>query len=280
MLTVRLYLCGVRGSSPTSGADFAIGGHTSCVAVAHDGESPRLVLDGGTGLRILTQILHGRPFRGTIMLSHLHWDHMMGLPFFASGDHPDSEVRLLLPEQGEGAEALLGRAMSPPSFPITPSQLRGSWRFETYGAEELAIEGFDVIARDIPHAGGRTMGLRVADSTGTIAYMPDHAPHQLGPGEHGVGALHRDACELADGVDVLIHDAQYTSDELADRFTWGHAAADYPVELAEHCGAGRVLLFHHDPSRTDRDLEQILADVTTRSSRPVQLAVQGAEIDI
>jgi phosphoribosyl 1,2-cyclic phosphodiesterase len=280
LLDVRLYLCGVRGSSPTPGPEFTTGGHTSCVAVAHDDEAPRLVLDGGTGLRILTEVLDGKPFRGTLVLSHLHWDHMMGLPFFASGDHPDSDVRLLLPEQGEDAETLLGRAMSPPNFPITPSQLRGRWRFETYDEGELEIEGFTVLTREIPHTGGRTMGFRVADSSGSIAYLSDHAPHQLGAGENGVGELHPAACALADGVDVLVHDAQYTRYELPDRLTWGHAAADYSAELAERCGARRILLFHHDPMRTDAELTALRNDVALRTSVPVELAVQGVSIDI
>jgi phosphoribosyl 1,2-cyclic phosphodiesterase len=257
-----------------------VGGHTSCVALAHDGESPRLVLDAGTGLRVLTEVLQHRPFRGTIVLSHLHWDHIMGLPFFMSGDHPDADVRLLLPEQGEAAEALLGRAMSPPIFPITPSQLRGRWCFETYDPAEFEIEGFHVVAREVPHSGGRTMGLRIEDAGGSVAYLPDHAPHQLGWGDHGVGEVHPAASDLATDVDVLVHDAQYTRDELPGRATWGHAAAEYSVELAERCGARRVVLFHHDPFRTDADLAVIHAEVAARTRIPVDLAVEGSVIDI
>src|SRR5690606_20288355 len=148
---------------------------------------------------------------------------------------PDARVTLLVPEQGTAAEALLERMMSPPTFPITPDQLRGSWTFATYDAGDLEIEGFDVRAREIPHKGGRTMGLRVADASASIAYLPDHAPHLLGPGAHDVGEIHPAARELADGVDVLIHDAQYTRAELPHRFGWGHAAADYAVELGSAC---------------------------------------------
>lgn len=278
---MRLNLCGVRGSTPAVGHDFAeVGGHTSCVAIAHDGEAPSLVLDAGTGLRTLTPLLAGRPFAGTIALSHIHWDHVMGIPFFAAGDHPDARVTLLVPEQGEGAEALLERMMSPPTFPISPEQLRGDWTFSTYDVGDLEIEGFDVRVREIPHKGGRTMGLRVADSSGAIAYLPDHAPHVLGEGAHGVGELHPAARELADGVDVLIHDAQYTRSELPGRFHWGHAAADYAVELAEACGVGRVLLFHHDPSRTDVEVLELRDALAARSELPVDVAREGDVVDV
>jgi phosphoribosyl 1,2-cyclic phosphodiesterase len=284
---MRVHLCGVRGSTPAPGSDFAgVGGHTSCVAIAHDGDTPRLVLDAGTGLRTLSALLEGRPFVGTIVLSHLHWDHMMGLPFFAAGDHPDARVRLLMPTQGAGdggddsPEALLERMMSPPSFPITPAQLRGEWCFETYDEGELELEGFTVTAREVPHTGGRTMGLRVAAAGSSVTYMPDHAPHQLGPGASGVGELHPAARELALGTDLLIHDAQYTRTELPDRFTWGHAAADYPVELAEACGVGRVLMFHHDPMRTDAAVAALHAEVTAETDIVVDVAVEGTFVDV
>ena len=278
---MRLNLCGVRGSSPAPGHDFAeVGGHTSCVAVAHDDRPPSLVLDAGTGLRSLTSVLAGRPFVGTIVLSHVHWDHVMGIPFFAAGDHPDARVTLLVPEQGTAAEALLERMMSPPTFPITPDQLRGAWTFATYDAGDLEIEGFDVRAREIPHKGGRTMGLRVADSSASIAYLPDHAPHLIGPGAHDVGEIHPAARDLADGVDVLIHDAQYTRAELPHRFGWGHAAADYAVELGSACGVGRVLLFHHDPSRTDLEVAELRDSIAPSSDLRVDVAREGDVVEL
>jgi phosphoribosyl 1,2-cyclic phosphodiesterase len=204
----------------------------------------------------------------------------MGIPFFAAGAHPDARVTLLVPEQGEGAEALLERMMSPPTFPISPEQLRGQWCFDTYDTGDLEIEGFGVRAREIPHKGGRTMGLRIAGASAAIAYLPDHAPHQFGPGAHGVGELHPAARELAAEVDVLIHDAQYTSAELPHRFHWGHAAADYSVELAEACGVERVLLFHHDPSRTDAEVESLRDAIDHRANVRVDIAREGDVVDL
>ena len=99
---MRLNLCGVRGSTTAPGADFLhYGGHTSCVAIAHDDAArPTLLLDAGTGLRQVTSLLGGLPFDGTILLTHLHWDHVHGLPFFTGGDRDDARVSLLLPRQG------------------------------------------------------------------------------------------------------------------------------------------------------------------------------------
>ena len=122
---MKVHLCGVRGSTPVSGPEFdRYGGHTSCVVVCRDRERPRLILDAGTGLARAIPLFDGGPMLGTILLGHLHWDHTQGLPFFPPGDRPDARVRLVAPAQGD-IEAVLGRMMSPPHFPILPGQLRG-----------------------------------------------------------------------------------------------------------------------------------------------------------
>lgn len=234
------------------------GGNTSCVAIAWDGAGPTLLLDAGTGLSRVSRMLEGRPFRGTILLGHLHWDHTQGLPFFRSGDQDGSAVRLLLPAQGEeSAEALLGRGMSPPHFPITPGQLRGAWSFGHVEEGDHEIEGFSVRAREIPHKGGRTFGYRISDGQHTIAYLSDHHPYSLGEGPEGFGPYHEAALELAHTVDALIHDAQYTAAEFPARRAWGHSTINYAIGLAEAAGVGQLVLFHHDPRRTDDELDQI-----------------------
>jgi phosphoribosyl 1,2-cyclic phosphodiesterase len=274
-------LCGVRGSTPAPGAGFVrVGGNTSCVAIAEDDQLPTLVLDAGTGLRNLTAILGDAPFNGTLLLGHLHWDHVMGLPFFPAGDRDDARVQVLAPEQGVPPIDELTRLMSPPLFPITPKQLRGEWTFSSYGAESFEAEGFSVVARDIPHKGGRTMGLRITDGRSTIAYMSDHAPHDLGPGDDGLGALHPDAVELAMDVDLLIHDSQYTAAELPARASWGHCAADYGVNLASHCGARRLLLFHHDPTRTDDAVFALRDALAPPPGLTVEVATEGTVVQL
>lgn len=280
MPVVRIDLCGVRGSLPSPGPEFArVGGNTSCIALSHDGRQPTLVLDAGTGLRRLSTLLNGEAFRGTLIVGHLHWDHVMGVPFFPAGDRPDASVRMMAPEQGPDLLTLLERTMHPPLFPIRPTDLRGAWAFESYGEGELDLEGFTVTTREIPHSGGRTMGLRVSDGRSTIAYLSDHAPHTVGPGADGLGELHPAAVELATGVDVLFHDAQYTAEELPGRFTWGHAAAQYCVTLAEHCGVRTVMLFHHDPNRTDDQVDALAATLHSELVE-IRVAVEGDVIQL
>jgi phosphoribosyl 1,2-cyclic phosphodiesterase len=276
---VRLGLLGVRGSTPAPGPEFVrYGGHTSCVAVAHDGEPPTLVLDAGTGLRLLPSLLGDRPFAGAIVLGHLHWDHTMGLPFCRAIDNPDATVDLWAPAQGD-IEAVLERWMAPPHFPITPLQLRGEWSFGGLEEGTHQIAGFEVLAREIPHKGGRAFGYRVSDGRASFAYLSDHCPTALGPGPSGLGELHPAAMALAEGVDLLIHDAQNLDEELAARAHFGHSCPGYAIELAEAASARRVLLFHHDPPRTDDEID-VLAARYAHAAVPVDAARQGSVIDL
>jgi phosphoribosyl 1,2-cyclic phosphodiesterase len=281
---MRVRFCGVRGSTPSPGADFVrVGGNTACVAVARDREAPALVLDAGTGLRQLAREFGGEPFRGTILLTHLHWDHVQGLPFFDAGDRDDARVELALPDQSAGepasAEATLARGMSPPHFPIGPDGLRGTWSFRSIEPGEHSFEGFSVLAAEVPHKGGRTFGYRVADGDGSFAYVPDHEPTVAGPGPDGLGARHEAVLALSKGVDVLVHGAQYTLNERARAVAFGHATVDYAVALARDAGVGRLVLFHHEPSRTDDEVEALASSLMS-PSLPVQAAVEGLEVEV
>lgn len=278
---MRIYLCGVRGSTPAPGAEFVrYGGHTSCVAIAPDDGPPRLILDAGTGLRRVTGLLRGEPFAGTIILTHLHWDHVHGLPFFTAGDRADARVTLLLPEPegNKTAEDVLAEGMSPPHFPITPRGLRGDWTFGAVAPGAFKADGFTVEAREVPHKGGRTFGYRVSDGHSSVAYIPDHCPTALGPGPEGWGEYHPDALALAAGADLLIHDAFLRPEEVPALGSFGHPAADYAVSLARRAGAGRVLLAHHKPDRTDDELDALAARF--RADPRVAVAAEGQVIDL
>ena len=273
---MRLHLCGTRGSTPAPGEAFLrFGGNTSCVAVAHDDAPVTLLLDAGTGARKMTALLDDGPFVGAILLGHLHWDHTQGLPFFRAGDHPDARVDLYLPEQDGSPEHVLARGLSPPHFPIGPDGLRGRWRFHGLREGVYRIAGFDVLAREIPHKGGRTFGYRISDGRASIAYLSDHHPASLGDGPQGFGPYHEAACTLAYGVDVLLHDAQYLASEWPQRRAFGHATVDYAVGLAEAAGVGRLVLFHHDPDRTDDQVEALTTCANAKSPVDVSAAAEG-----
>ncbi len=244
-------MLGVRGSTPAPGADFVrYGGHTSCLAITPEGgDRPTLVLDAGTGLRSLTALLGGDAYDGSIVLSHLHWDHMQGLPFFSAGDRHAARVDLYVPAQeSRSGRDLLAHSFSPPSFPITPEGLQGTWGFHALEAGTHQIEGLTVAAVEIEHKGGRTFGLRVDDEHGSLAYLPDHAP---------AAGISDALLAMLDGVDVLIHDAQFLEGERPVAVDYGHATVQDAVSLAESCGAGTVVLFHHSPARTDAALDEI-----------------------
>lgn len=272
---MRLQLLGVRGSTPAPGPDFVrYGGHTSCIALSPDGGgSPTLVLDAGTGLRNLTTVLDGDVYEGSIMLSHLHWDHMQGLPFFSAGDRDGSRVDLYVPAQDRrSARDLLAQAFSPPSFPITPEGLHGTWAFHTYGCGRQTIEGFAVSTVDIQHKGGRTLALRVDDERGSIAYLPDHAP---------AAGMSDELMKLLDGVDVLLHDAQFLDGERPLAVDYGHATVQDAVKLARSCRAGTLVLFHHSPARTDSSLDEIGRWVPELAGDlPVIVAREGMVLDV
>lgn len=269
---MRLALLGVRGSTPAPGAEFVrYGGHTSCVAVLRDGEdTPALVLDAGTGLRGLGGLLGGAAFSGSILLSHLHWDHVQGLPFCPAVDHPAAAVDLYLPaaDRGVSSADLLARAMSPPHFPIGPDGLNGRWRFLRSRTGCDVIEGYAVTFAEVPHRGGLTYGIRVESDGVAIAYLPDHAP--AGAPEYASES----AEALAAGVDLLLHDGQYFEPERATAHAYGHVTVDDAVQFAQRCGARRLVLTHHAPDRTDDALDELARSCAQYGPLPVEVARQ------
>lgn len=265
-------LLGVRGSTPAPGREFVrYGGHTSCIGVSRAAaEPPSLVLDAGTGLRGLSALWSGAPFRGSILLSHLHWDHMQGIPFFTAGDRDGAQVRVYLPAQeGRSGEELMAQAMSPPAFPIAPSGLLGDWTFEAIEPGTHRMEGFEVTVAAVRHKGGRTFGYRVSDGVIDLAYLPDHVAS---------GPVTPDLESLVGGVQLLIHDAQFLEPERAIADAYGHSTVDDAIELAARLDAKRLLLFHHGPQRTDTALDEIARGLD--ASPHVTLAREGDVVDV
>ena len=254
-LDVTFY--GVRGSTPCdSHSQERYGGNTSCVALEGPGESP-IIFDLGTGLRYFGahQPTDGS-FRGTVLLSHLHWDHVQGLPFFEPVDRPGARLDVFGPEQQEGGlgEVFTG-IMRPPYFPVTPYQLRGTIEFHDRGDDDFEVEGRRIHSRWVRH-NGPTLGWRVDWNGHSVAYIPDH-----GPGTHPEDAddhVPRRILELCDGVDLMIHDAQYFPDEYERKRHFGHCTVEYAVHVAREAGAKMLALFHHDPYHDDGEVDRLL----------------------
>jgi ribonuclease BN (tRNA processing enzyme) len=258
-----------------------VGGHTSCLAITCDGDTtPSLVLDAGTGIREVSALLDGAPFRGTILLSHLHWDHTQGLPFFGAADHDDAIVRVLLPADEEGdtptdgcdGALLLARAMSPPHFPIGPTGLHGAWTFGVIGVGERVLEHLQVRSAEVTHKGGTTLGHRMTDRTGSLVYLPDHAAAD--PSRRG------DALALAADADVLVHDAQFAPGESLVAHRYGHSTVHDAVAFAIDAGVAELVLFHHGPARTDTEVQELLelARLVAGDRLTVSLAIEGREL--
>jgi phosphoribosyl 1,2-cyclic phosphodiesterase len=141
------------------------------------------------------------------------------------------------------------------------------------------IVGFDVLALEIPHKGGRTFGYRISDGRATMAYLSDHWPTSLGPGPDGLGEYHEAALSLARDVDILFHDAQYTDEELPERAFFGHSSPGYALNLATRAKARRLVLFHHDPGRTDAEIDALAARFRD-ASPPVEAAREGTVFEL
>ncbi|MGA1440900.1 MAG: MBL fold metallo-hydrolase [Ilumatobacteraceae bacterium] len=253
-----------------------VGGNTSCVAVEAPGQPP-ILLDLGTGSRYfgLARTGAGERFHGHCLVSHYHWDHIQGLPFFPPLLRAGSLLELHgpVPEHGTSIGAVLDSILQPPLFPVGVTDLPGEVRYHEHGDDSFTIGEVRVTTRLIPHI-GRTLGFRLDGDGWSVAYLSDHQQPGVGVFEATAGAL-----ELCAGADLVIHDAQYTSDEFAAKADWGHCTIDYAVWLAAETGARRVALYHHDPLHDDDMLDSVAERYAhCRSGLEVIVAREGLAV--
>lgn len=275
---MRIRLWGTRGSVASPGPDTVrYGGNTACVEVRTD--SALIVLDAGTGIRRLGAQLSDYSGRIDIMLTHLHLDHLQGIGFFEPCFRPDVELHIWGPASAtEDLGERLGRYLSPPLFPVRLRSLGGRVILHDVPREPFEIGDAVVQGQPIIHP-GPTVGYRIKDGTGSLAYLPDHEP-ALGAPSFPLGPDWTSGHELAAGVNLLIHDAQYTDEEYAARIGWGHSSIDQTWAFAEQAGVGRLVTFHHDPSHDDQQLDQLVAELQGRDGLEVLGGTEGLELAV
>ena len=277
-MDLNLTFYGVRGSCPCpSAANARYGGNTACVALTSAQEDP-IVFDLGTGLRAFgdTQPLDGS-FSGTALVTHIHWDHVQGLPFFPPADRPGARLRIYGPQQDDATlREVFDDFMRPPYFPVKVGDLRGEYSFHEVLKDDFRVGEAEVSARPVPHV-GPTVGYRVAWHDRVVTYISDHqAPLDL-------ESVAEPVLELAASADVLVHDAQYTTEEFAEKSHWGHCTTGYAVEVARQAGVRQLVLFHHDPAHGDDRLDELLADARAKAGPggpEVIAAYEGLRIDL
>jgi phosphoribosyl 1,2-cyclic phosphodiesterase len=258
---VKVRVWGARGSLPAPGEDRArYGGNTSCIELELS-DGTQLILDAGSGIAELGRALAGASSRLplNIVLTHLHPDHIQGLMFFSPLFEPDREVIIWGPPAArEGLRARLGRYISAPLAPIEISELPARVEFRDCPTGEWRIGSARLGAELVSHR-GVTLGIRVEDEGGSIAYLPDHEP-ALGCSLSSSDTDWISGFRTAAGCDLLLHDAQYTEGEYVARRGWGHSTVCDAVAFALRAGVSRLALFHHDPGRGDRELDDLLAE--------------------
>ena len=251
---MRVRLWGTRGSIASSGAGTVkYGGDTSSVEL-RTSEGRLVILDAGSGIRPLGGSLQGET-RVDILLSHLHMDHVQGLPFFGPMLDPDVEVHIWGPvSTTRGLRDRISRYLSPPLFPVRVRDLANAV-FHDVRPSTFEIDGLTITADLILHP-GTTLGYRITEGDRSLAYLPDHEP-ALGDRSFPCDRSWTSGYGLAHGVDVLIHDAQYTDEEYEERVGWGHSSLSQLSAFVDTVEASRLVTFHHDPGHDDAKLDEM-----------------------
>jgi phosphoribosyl 1,2-cyclic phosphodiesterase len=279
---------GTRGSIAKPGPDTVrYGGNTSCVEVV-SAAGTRLIIDCGTGAHELGQTLMagGGALKGHVLISHTHWDHIQGIPFFGPFFVPGNEWDFYAPTGfGESLRETLAGQMEYTYFPITPEAFGATIRYHNLSEGTFRIDDIVVHTRYLNHP-ALTVAFRIEVDGAVVVYTCDHEPHSRdlahahGPLD-GQDRLH---AEFLRNADLVIHDAQYLAEEYAAKIGWGHSTVEYAVAIAEAVGVKRLALTHHDPTRTDAKVDALVSHaqslLTPGGATTVFAAAEGMTLEV
>lgn len=293
---MKIKFWGVRGSIPSPGPNTQrYGGNTTCIEVRSD-DNDLIILDGGTGIFPLAQqLLKELPLTAYIFNTHSHWDHIQGLPFFIPIFIPGNTIYLygaFDPISGAGPERIMNIQMQYSYFPVREAEIQSRMHYLTVMPHEvIKINGTTITPTLLSHP-VVNLGYRIECKGKTIFFTGDHEPHYniYDPGDDGydeyqslIEEQHQAIVDAIRGADVLIADSSYTIAEYPSKKGWGHGTFDSCIELARAAGVKILYCTHHEPTRSDDDLEKVFAEALARhdcKNLEVRLAREGDEIII
>lgn len=274
---LKVEFWGVRGSVPTpERAKLTLGGNTPCTVLQYNTE-PFVIIDGGTGLRPFGLSVGCGPrrlMRASLLFSHFHWDHIQGLPFFGPVYSDFAQLSFYSTRPTDELRAVLEVQMSNPYFPLPMSSARAVQEYFQIPAQGSEIGSLNITPVTLNHPGGAS-GYRINSPAGSVIYVSDH--------EHGIAEIDDAIAKQAAGADLLIYDAHFTPAEYESHKGWGHSTWLEATKLANRAAVGQLILFHHSPSRKDREIPQILenarkefaATEIARENQPIILSRSG-----
>ena len=276
---MKVKFWGTRGSIAKAGpGTVRYGGNTSCVEVRAD-DGTLVVLDCGTGAHGLGEALMAgkdQPVRGHLLISHTHWDHIQGLPFFAPLFVPGNEWDIYAPRGlGQSLQDTLAGQMQYTYFPVTLEDLGATIHYHDLVEGVFQVGGMSIRTQYLNHP-ALALGYRIEADGTTVVYACDHEPHsrQLAVGSGEIGEQDRRHMEFLRDADLVVHDAQYTVTEYPNRVGWGHSTVKYAANMCRKAGVKRLALSHHDPLRDDEGV-----DLVVKTAR-ADLAGSGSDLDV
>jgi phosphoribosyl 1,2-cyclic phosphodiesterase len=269
---MRVRFWGTRGSIPTPGRHtLRFGGNTSCVEV-RTSAGTLVIIDCGSGLRGLGLALaHAgeTAFKGHILISHTHWDHIHGIPFFDPFFPPGNEWDIYAPKGlGQSLHDTLAGQMQYVYFPVRLDQMGAKIRYHELIEGDFQIGDLRVRTQYMNHT-ALTLGYRLEADGATLVYASDHEPfsRHLASGKGEIKGQDRRHCEFLAGADLVIHDAQFTLNEYASKIGWGHSTVEYAIAMSREAKVARLALTHHDPVRSDEAVDEIVRNARVAQSQ-------------